>query len=211
MMAGNVELPVVGEQADRVAAAEGWSRPLQESVRPLDDDLIGIGEPARRRERLACVAHGHAEAEAARHAGERRRGIDGAEHEQAWWWCERLHEHGDAVIRGLPGRAVVTHDGRGRVQHLVAVLAHHDVEARRAERAGDLSRRVDQELGADDDVLDLTRDDGGKCDGSLGADAFDELVERRRSAPQPYQSNGSMKIWTEPPQGRPTANASSSL
>ena len=82
----DVELGVVGEDADRVARAECGAPVVEHRARPRDPHLVGHREPAAGREDLAGVAHRDAVAEDLGDLGERGREVDGAEdpHLRRW-------------------------------------------------------------------------------------------------------------------------------
>lgn len=60
----NIELGVMGEHAEHGARVDGRRREV--AVRPVDDDLVGVGEAGRCGEDGAGVAHGDVVAEECR-------------------------------------------------------------------------------------------------------------------------------------------------
>ena len=105
-------------------------------MRPLADDLVRLGEAARRREDRPRVADGDAVAEEDADAGDRGGEVGGAEHEHPRRRGEGLHEDGDVVDAALAVRAVVAGAGLALREHAARVVGDGDVEALGAERAG---------------------------------------------------------------------------
>jgi hypothetical protein len=76
---GHVELRVVGEDADHGARVHLHAG--QEPVRPVDHDLVRVGEAGPRREDRPRVAHGDVVAEELPGPGDGGCEVDRAEHE----------------------------------------------------------------------------------------------------------------------------------
>ena len=170
---GHVELRVVGEHRDDRARVDLLAG--QPAVRPVDDDLVGVGEPLRRGEHRAGVDDGHLEAEQLAHAHQCRGEVDRAEHDHARLGCEGLHEDVEALAEALARGPVVQEPGGAGLQQAERVLAHGVVEPGGAERALGA-------IAADDDVAaDVMRsgDDGGDRHRLLRGDAGGDAVELR--------------------------------
>ncbi len=179
--------------------------PLEEPVRPVDDDLVGEREARLGGKDLPGVAHGHAVAE---HLGQPDQGggeVDGAEDEHAGRRRKALDEHRHLVPTGLPPGPVVADARRTGLQLRLGVPADDAVEVAVAERAPRLDAGLDEQRSAGA----RTGHHGGEGDGPLGPQCGGEVVEDRRGAA--HQSRRSTKRCIVPPQVRPTANASSSL
>ena len=111
------------------------SVPRQVAVRPLDDDLVGVGEALRRGEGRAGVADRDPVAEERPDPGDGGGEVDGAEDDHARRRGERVHEDGDVVAAPLAVGPVV-HDPVLPCSSMPAhVVAHGVVEALRAEAA----------------------------------------------------------------------------
>ena len=105
------------------------------SVRPLDDDLVGLGEALGGGEHRPRVAHRHVVAEEAADPGDRGGEVDGAEDQHPRRRRERLHEHGQLVAAALAVGAVVQEPGAAGLEHAARVVGDGVVEPRRPERA----------------------------------------------------------------------------
>ena len=161
----HVELVVVGQHADRRALVDRRAR--EEAVRPLDDELVDVGEALARHELFARVADGHMETEEAADRRDRSRVVDGAEDVHPRSWRERLDEdvfvsypNECALAAGeeLARRAVESTVGLGIPEDelLAAGLAARDGDCERGRALGlDRVAKRDDELGCervDEDV-----------------------------------------------------------
>ena len=77
---------------------------LQVAVRPLDDDLVGLGEAGVGGEHRPGVADGDVVAEEAADPGDGRREVDGAEDQHPRLGGERPDEDPHALARGARRR-----------------------------------------------------------------------------------------------------------
>src|SRR3954471_1778595 len=102
-------------------------------MRPLADDLVGVGEPLLRREDRSRVAHRHPVAEVLADAGYRSSEVDGAEDEHARRRRERLDEDGDLVLATFAIWAVVPDTGLSLGEHPAGVVGDRRVESLGAE------------------------------------------------------------------------------
>src|SRR5680860_71223 len=71
---------------------------LEVAVGPVDDDLVGIGEPGRRGKARTGVADGHVVAEEPAHRRNRTGKVDGAEDQHAGAWSERFDQDRHLVL-----------------------------------------------------------------------------------------------------------------
>ena len=90
----DVELGVVGEHGEHGARVDPPGLVLggEVAVRPVDDHLVGVREPARGGEDGPGVADGDVVAEERAHPRDRRREVDRAEDQQPRLGRERPHE-----------------------------------------------------------------------------------------------------------------------
>ena len=143
---GDVELRVVGEHAHRVARTEVAADPVEQLVRPGDDELVGHRESFRRGEHLARVAHGDVVAEHLGDAGESGGEVDGSEDDHPRRRSERLDEHAHDGLtdevgrRRFAARTVAAHDVASGVEFAECVAGRHPIEFVVAE--GPLRRAV---------------------------------------------------------------------
>ena len=106
-------------------------------MRPLDDHLVGVGEPLAGGEDRAGVAHGHPVAEELADAGHRAGEVDRPEDQHPRRRGEGLDEHRQVVEAPLTVGADVQHRGGAVLEHAAGVVGHRLVEPGRAQRAGD--------------------------------------------------------------------------
>ncbi len=172
-------------------------------MRPLHDDLVGLGEPLGGGEDRAGVAHGDVVAEEGTHPGDGGGEVDGAEDDHPGSRRERVHEDRDIVAAALAVRAVVQGRRRAVGQQAAGVVAHGVVQAGRPERARHRVGPDDEAPAASSDALD----DGGHGDRPAGPDVGDHRVQ----VGERLTADGSTKMSMMPPQVSPTAKASSSL
>ena len=104
-------------------------------MRPVDDDLVGLGEALGGREDGARVDHGDLESQKLPHANESGGEVDRAEHDHPGLRREGLHEDVEAFTEALALGAVVQEARRARLEHADGVLAHGVIEPARSERA----------------------------------------------------------------------------
>ena len=131
--------------------------PLEQAVRPVDDDLVGHREPPPGGEHLAGVAHRHPVAEHLGHLDQRGGEVDGAEDQHLRRRGERLDEdRRPRRSRASPCGAVVAHAGacrprarRGRRGPTTRSRSGSPSDAERRRAPG-----RDQQLGADVRALD---------------------------------------------------------
>ena len=120
-------------------------------MRPVDDDLVGLGEPAGGREHRPGVAHRDVVAEEAADPRHRGREVDRAEHQHPRLGRERPHEHphplaAPLAVRAVGQRRVVARPpaARGRRRGPRRRRAPSRGIRRRPRRAGRSSRRPSQ-------------------------------------------------------------------
>ena len=85
---------------------------VEQTVGPVDDDLVGEREAGLGGKHLTGVAHRDAVAEDLGDAAQRGREVDRAEDQHARRRRERLDEHRHRLFAGLAVLAVVAHDDR---------------------------------------------------------------------------------------------------
>ena len=171
---GHVELVIVGEHAHRIARAESIADALEETMGPVDHDLIGVGEPSHGGEHLARVADGDVVAEHLGHAHERAGEVDRTEHEHAGRRRERLDEHAQVLGAGFAVHAVVTHAGAAASELAQRVAGDHAIEIGITEGAG-RSPSLDHDGRPGTGALDH----GGQGDGALVEHGGAPLREHR--------------------------------
>ena len=111
---GDVELRVVGEHAHRVSGTEAGADLGQVTVGPVDDDLVGLGEPGLGGEGGPGVAHGHVVTEHLGHPRQRGAEVDGPEDHEARWRDVGLVEDLVGVAVEPTLIAVSAHAGHSR-------------------------------------------------------------------------------------------------
>ena len=152
-------------------------------MRPLDDDLVGLGEPRGGREDRARVAHGHVVAEEGPDPGDRGGEVDGAEDEHPRLRGVRRHEDRHPLAAPLTVGSVVQGLVATGGEQTARVGGHRVVGSARAELpwtasacpSGRMTSRRPTQLGSS------CCDDGRHRDGSSGLDVGghrSELGER---------------------------------
>ena len=146
---GYVELRVVGQHGDHGARVDpaGLVLGRQVAVRPVDDHVVGLREPAVGREHRPGVADRDVVAEEGADPGHRGREVDGAEDQQPRLGRERPHEDPHPLAAAL---AVGTVGERGVVpgrQQPHRVVAHRVVRARGRVRVETAARSSDSAPG----------------------------------------------------------------
>ena len=131
---GHVELGVVGEHADHGPGVH--VRAGQEPVRPVDHDLVRVGEPRRRGKHLPGVAYGDVVAEELPGPGHGGGEVDRAEHQHPGSGRERVHEHAEVVTAALTVLSVPPDAGQSLGQHAAHVVVDGRVQPGRAQGAG---------------------------------------------------------------------------
>jgi hypothetical protein len=195
----NVELRVVREDADGGTSTDG--RPREVPVRPIDDDLIGVGEPLRRREETASVADGNAVAEEGPERGHRPSEIDSPEDQQAWPSSERADGDLDITTAPLSVDAVGAHRAPPPVEESASVIGRRGVETSGSERTCGLVR-PDGESGPSSPWPPTT---------VTMATGSSRLSDARTSGKTTPGLVGMMTRSISPPHVSPTATALSSL
>ena len=148
---------------------------LEQPVGPVDDDLVGIGEPAPGGEHLAGVAHRDAVAEHLGHPDQRGGEVDGAEDQHVRRRGERLDEHRHRVLAGLAVRAVVADRRACRPPSSPSgVAGRRPGRGRRRRACRSALDRADQQLGARGAGPSMT------VARATGSARSQRLVERRR-------------------------------
>jgi hypothetical protein len=105
-------------------------------VRPLGDDLVGLGEPGRGGEHRPGVADRDPVTEELARPGHRGGEVDRPEHQHPRRRGEGLHEHAEVVQAPFTVRAVPADPGDALRQHAPGVVVHGLVQpVARAERA----------------------------------------------------------------------------
>ena len=185
--------------------------PLEQAVRPVDDDLVGHREAALGGEDLAGVAHRDAVAEHLGHPGQRGGEVDGAEDQHLRRRGEALDEDVDRVSRRprrgwprRPRRSGGRRCGPPRARRGRRGRRRGRGRGRRAMPSGGLARVAPAAC--------------CRCPGpsmtvasATGCSARRRVARAsRRCVTAGYQSSGSMNRWIVPPHVSPTANASSS-
>jgi hypothetical protein len=203
---GDVELGVVGEHADRVAGAEVGPDLVQQAVGPVHDDLVGQREPGLGGEDLPGVADRDPVAEHLGHPHEGGGEVHGTEDQHAGRRRVGLHEDHHGVLAGLAVLAVAPHRRDARGHGRLGVALHHPGQVGVGDARADRAARNDQQLGPGAGPVHH----GGQRGGALLGHGPAQLVVEGGVGHR-YQSRGSRKRWTVPPQVRPTAKASSSL
>ncbi len=139
-----VELRIVGQHAQRRTAIDLVECTGQEAMRPVDHDLVCLGEPRAGGEHAAGVAHRHVVAEELADPRHGRREVDRPEHEHPRRRGERLHEHRHLGTPAFPVSAVLLDRGGTVAEHGHRVLDHGRVQSRIAQTAGDPVELDDQ-------------------------------------------------------------------
>ncbi len=175
----DIELGIVSEDRDDGALINLLL--LKPAVRPVDHNLVSVGESLLRGEDRPGVADGDAIAKYLAHAHQCGREVDGTEHVHLSWWCVAGHEDVEAFTEALAFAPVVKEAGGSRRQHAEDILANGVVEPLGSQRAFGAGG-TDDEVTADP-LGDLFRsvDDRRDCDRLLGLDARGDALELRPS------------------------------
>ena len=107
-MRRDVELRVVGEHAHGVAGPSSGVTLAQVPVGPVDDHLVGAGEPPTGGEHRPGVADRHPVAEDLGHGGQGGGEVDGPEDDHAGRGANASMNTVDRVLADLPVQSVVT-------------------------------------------------------------------------------------------------------
>ena len=199
----HVELRVVREHTHGVGRAEAVTDALQQAIRPVDDDLVGQREPGTRGEHLAGVTDRHPIAESFRRPAQRGGEVDRTEDQHLRRLGVRLDEDLQSLVVGLTLRAVVADPGASGGELARHVPGHDTIQIGITQRPARRTVGLDEELGAEV----RTVDDRGQRHRPSVPQRLAQRIEQHAA----YQSTGSTKRCTVPPQVNPTANASSSL
>ncbi len=136
----------MGEHADRGAGVDRTLLGLrgEVAVGPVDDDLVGVGEPRRGREDRPGIAHGDPVSEEGALPREGRGEVDGTEDQHPRSRRVAGDEDLHARFLALAVGAVGEHGGAARGEQAPGVVGDGVVGARRSQRPVDRVRPDDQ-------------------------------------------------------------------
>ena len=183
----HIELVVVGKHAHRIALPKSVPNFFEMTMRPVDDDFVGIRKPSLRRKNLACIANRDPIPHDLRDFYQRTSEIDRSKNQHMRGRSKGFDEDRYRILTGFTMRTVMTNTRTSTSKFSDCVANNNAIEIEVAECSLRIDSVANDQFGAEIFALN----NRGQRNWSVIIDRFaPKFVDRVRHGF--HQSSGSM-------------------